>query len=259
MANFVRHEPCPNCGSRDNLGRYDDGSAFCFGCEYRERATHYRPKVTDEHINREIPALPDDTSTNYSAEAVAWLGQYHLSIEESIKAGIRWSDSKQQLIFLLEDGCWQARNFYGPVKAKRKYFTAGNVNDSIKLYLVSQQPVAQLRSSTEQEKEESQGNRTLAVVEDCVSAIRIAGCDAAGGACDAMPVLGSHVSRERLCRIARLYSHLIIWLDHDKFKEAQALASSAKMLGLSSRLIYTDLDPKCYTDEELTTYIKDTQ
>ena len=35
---FVRHEACPNCNSRDNLARYSDGHAYCFGCEYRETA-----------------------------------------------------------------------------------------------------------------------------------------------------------------------------------------------------------------------------
>lgn len=34
---FIRHEPCPSCGSRNNLGRYTDGHAHCFGCGYRER------------------------------------------------------------------------------------------------------------------------------------------------------------------------------------------------------------------------------
>lgn len=34
---FVRHEPCPACGSRDNLARYSDGHAYCFGCGYYER------------------------------------------------------------------------------------------------------------------------------------------------------------------------------------------------------------------------------
>ena len=33
---FVRHEPCPSCGSKDNLARYSDGHGFCFGCEYYE-------------------------------------------------------------------------------------------------------------------------------------------------------------------------------------------------------------------------------
>lgn len=34
---FLRHEPCPSCGSRNNLARYSDGHGFCFGCEHYER------------------------------------------------------------------------------------------------------------------------------------------------------------------------------------------------------------------------------
>jgi len=35
---FVRHEKCPSCGSKDNLGRYSDGHAVCFSpdCNYYE-------------------------------------------------------------------------------------------------------------------------------------------------------------------------------------------------------------------------------
>lgn len=36
---FVRHEPCPKCGSSDGLARYSDGHAFCFVCHHRERGT----------------------------------------------------------------------------------------------------------------------------------------------------------------------------------------------------------------------------
>ena len=34
-ANFVRHEPCEVCGSRDNKAVYDDGSSYCFSCKKR--------------------------------------------------------------------------------------------------------------------------------------------------------------------------------------------------------------------------------
>jgi len=34
---FVQHESCPECGSRNNLARYSDGHAWCFGCGYKER------------------------------------------------------------------------------------------------------------------------------------------------------------------------------------------------------------------------------
>lgn len=35
-SSFVRKEPCPECGSRDNLARYSDGHAYCFGCGHYE-------------------------------------------------------------------------------------------------------------------------------------------------------------------------------------------------------------------------------
>ena len=42
-SDFVAHEPCPSCGSRDNLARYTDGHAYCFGCKYYEHADESRP------------------------------------------------------------------------------------------------------------------------------------------------------------------------------------------------------------------------
>ena len=37
---FVRHEPCPSCGSKDNLARYDDGHGYCFGCHYHDNGSN---------------------------------------------------------------------------------------------------------------------------------------------------------------------------------------------------------------------------
>ena len=41
---LVGKEPCPKCGSRDNLARWEDGHAHCFsqGCGYHERADSER-------------------------------------------------------------------------------------------------------------------------------------------------------------------------------------------------------------------------
>ena len=33
---LIAHEPCPKCGSRDNLARYSDGHGYCFGCSHYE-------------------------------------------------------------------------------------------------------------------------------------------------------------------------------------------------------------------------------
>jgi twinkle protein len=34
---FLKHEACPQCNSKNNLARYDDGHATCFGCGYQEQ------------------------------------------------------------------------------------------------------------------------------------------------------------------------------------------------------------------------------
>ncbi|MFZ9655739.1 MAG: toprim domain-containing protein, partial [Limnohabitans sp.] len=40
---FLKHEPCPKCGSRDNAGRYSDGHLHCFGCGHTEQPPKDNP------------------------------------------------------------------------------------------------------------------------------------------------------------------------------------------------------------------------
>jgi len=56
-AQFLHKEPCPQCGSKDNLARYDDGHAHCFseGCDYYESATDQAPQR--QQSNRKNRAL----------------------------------------------------------------------------------------------------------------------------------------------------------------------------------------------------------
>jgi twinkle protein len=56
----LTHEPCPQCGSKDNLGRYDDGHGFCFGCNY------YEPGGEGAHRS----ALPPETGSRQTAGLV---------------------------------------------------------------------------------------------------------------------------------------------------------------------------------------------
>ncbi len=61
---FVAKEPCPKCGSRDNLARYDDGHGFCFGCNYWEPGEGQAPsnipsrkRMSDDFCTGEPQAL----------------------------------------------------------------------------------------------------------------------------------------------------------------------------------------------------------
>jgi len=62
QSEFIRHEPCPQCSSRDNLARYSDGHAYCFGCEYREPASgevneFTNTKIKSDMITGQVEAL----------------------------------------------------------------------------------------------------------------------------------------------------------------------------------------------------------
>ena len=50
---FIGKEPCPECGSKDNLGRYSDGHAYCFGCHYREPPTGGEPQENKKMTKRQ--------------------------------------------------------------------------------------------------------------------------------------------------------------------------------------------------------------
>jgi len=58
-SNFVAHEPCPSCGSRDNLARYDDGHSWCFGCGYREPGEFNIVKSSKPRMTFPIKGTPE--------------------------------------------------------------------------------------------------------------------------------------------------------------------------------------------------------
>lgn len=244
MGRFVRHEPCPSCGSRDNLGRWDDGSAYCFGCHYKERSQDVKQRLRPDDAGT---ARTDDTFPGYEAGTTAlsesaknWLWSYGITGEEALRAGLRWNSEKSQLIFPFYDEtrtlrCTQARNFDPYWSTKAKYFNSGAKEEAFQIYQSSGRPAT---------------CNSLVITEDAVSAIKVARL------VDAMPALGTSVPVGKLVKIQRKgYQKLIVWLDRDKWKEGMEIAEKAKWLGLSTDTILTDLDPKCYNDEEIRGYL----
>lgn len=249
MGTYTHHEPCPRCGSRDNMARYSDGGSFCFGCSYTERAG-MSPFVKErEHANtsRDLDdrgiRLPDDLCFDFPMEVVTWLARYGITIEEAIRANIKWSPSWEQLTFLFTDEnnnvlFTQARNFNSKRSAKQKYYNQGSPAGVLPIFR------AVYRS-------ESVPARMVVITEDALSSLKIA------RQCDAMPALGTHLPARKITALKALnYQTLLIWLDSDKWKEAVEIATMAKWLGLSARTIYTELDPKEYTDEQIRQHIE---
>ena len=84
-AHFVAHEPCPACGSRDNLARYSDGSAHCFGCKHHEHPSDNptpspkgKPMTSDLIDDLEILPIPSRKLTLKTADRFGYaMGKDH--------------------------------------------------------------------------------------------------------------------------------------------------------------------------------------
>lgn len=228
MAKFVKHEACPSCGSRDNLGRYSDGSAYCFGCGYKERGNK-SPFIGERDGKNESPAdgvrFPDDATRVLGQPALEWLHKYSLRGYDVLHADFRWSPYWEQLLMPFYDGegklcCIQAKNFNPKRASKAKYYNVGEKVESRTIY-------------------GKQGG-TLVLTEDAVSALKV--CSVA----DAKPLLGTSIPREQIAGFKPLYNRLVVWLDADKWREGRAIADQAKLLGMETKTLLTDKDPKEY-------------
>lgn len=188
--------------------------------------------------------LPDDCDIHYSPSAVSWLTKYGLAMDACIRWGIKYSAKRNQIIFTWPDmPLWQARNMDreyvtkdGVTKKLPKYFTSGDHTDYCPVY--TSLPLGFISD-------------TLVIVEDCVSAIKIAsGRAQIGLQCDSMPLLGSHLPTKKLMAL-RGYKRFVVWLDHDKGKTALDICNKACMLNIGTNVVMTKDDPKDHTYEQL--------
>lgn len=266
MGRFVKHESCSRCGSRDNLGRYSDGSAFCFGCGHYERGSiskfvkerEHGQSKNEDNYGRIRPSLPDDASNIIRGAGKHWLAKYNISAVETLKAGWKWSDSWEQLLFPFYDRdnklcCLQARNFNPQRASKAKYYNQGEKSESWTIY-------KHTRPINAREAEESfsgdgrvlqeRPRSLLILTEDAVSSLVVARTS------DAMPLLGTHIAKEKLMALRGFYDQLVVWLDSDKYREARQIADQAKLIGFDARAEFTSLDPKDLSNDEIKERLK---
>jgi len=71
-----------------------------------------------------------------------------------------------------------------------------------------------------------------------------------------MPALGTNVPAHKIIALKGSYEFITIWLDRDKWREAREIAEKVQWTGLSANTIFTELDPKAYTDKEIEEFLK---
>lgn len=232
---YVKHEPCPRCNSRNNLGVYADGHKWCFGCGYyvpnRESLSSRVSKRSEPAYEDSIEHLPRDISYDLPEQPTRWIKQYGITEAEITDSRICWSEASQQLIFPIYGGetgiiAWQARNFEPTQLANRKYYSVGKMDEI--LHIIG-----------------NHNDGQIVLTEDVVSAIKVSRHT------NAMPIFGAHVSSNRLNRLIRRFSKLVVWLDYDKRLEARKAILRALQHGFEAKAIHTELDPKELSDKEI--------
>lgn len=228
MGKFLHHAPCPNCGSKDNLGIYDDGSQWCFGCHYYVPPNGFnRARKAVVEKDRGV-YLPSDSEPYYPYLTLLWAKEYDLNENDLRTSSALWSESSKLLIFPFRGSKqelvgWQGRNF-GDVY-RTKWYGRGDLEDVLVFF--------------------GEGNECI-LTEDIISAIKVS-----KAGYKASPIFGSHISIRRLKRLKLVIDRLVVWLDSDKIKEAHKACKRAQLLGIPSRTVYTKLDPKCYSLEAI--------
>ncbi|MER9628880.1 toprim domain-containing protein [Mesorhizobium sp. M0296] len=108
---FLRKEPCPKCGSRDNLARYTDGHAYCFGCRHYEPGDNELAEQTEAAEPRNVDFVPlgepsDWASRGINLESAQKWGFTRSSLNGQPVRLFNYRNSAQQLV-------WQKIRFQG--------------------------------------------------------------------------------------------------------------------------------------------------
>jgi len=238
-SHVIRKEACPECRSigndksGDNLAVYSDLHCYCYRCGY---TTGRKSFTRTEQPQSQRIVLPADVTTELPFEARAWLGQYQLARLDLNRNHIMWSERWSRIIFPYfnetELLAWQGR--YIPCgknkvdvngKAPAKWFSQGKIHEIIHPVQVTK--------------------RKAVLVEDIVSAIKVS------RHMGAIPIFGSSVSTKQILRLKTICDILYVWLDKDIQQKAVKLSHTIGLLGIQSRTIITDLDPKLVEHEEI--------
>lgn len=248
---FLRHEPCPECGSKDNLGIWEDGQ-YCFGCGWSQKHRSLSKKDLRQQLKEEENqknkngkyanlTLPSDFTRILPQKPWQWLEKYGLTQAEIYRNKFGWSENDHSLVMPVYDVygnllLYQSRVFADSERtsSKRipKYLTRGN-NDAVYHVLGANSPDIP----------------AVVCVEDYVSAIKVS------RNFPAMPLFGSTLSINRIRTLSDLTSTLIIWLDHDKRASAVKIRFRANPYFKHVGVVVSKLDPKEYTDAEIASLV----
>lgn len=240
---YVEHCKSGSGNNKCGVTRKDDATLIhCFHCGakgvIKDKYAKVNSKLSNNSSKRHIKTFnspPPDAKENpsqWSIEALAWIGHGGLTLTEAKNYHMRYSREAGRLFIpLLNEGeivGWLARK----IEAEGEKYLLSKKDDFI--FNIDN------------------GSDTCIIVEDCLSAIRI------GRSFDVVALMGTALSSYVLNKLINRYKSYIIWLDNDnptvKMKQVKARNTLSSFGDVS--MLKTAKDPKEYTDLELNNLIK---
>lgn len=238
MANFVKHCSCPKCGSKDNVGLYDDGSEWCWGCGY------YKPPAGLARIRSVVRPqdrqtkgidleLPTDVTYRILPEHLDWLRKYGITTKEIITHKIMSSPSAGLILPIYDStGKWLRFFISRPMKVGHpKSIDHGN------------KPFVLFG-----DREKVKRQDVVVIVEDYISAMKVA------RNYFAIPLFGSNLSLENVNKLKGRFAHVVFWLDPDKYLQAVRMMTRYQPY-LRGTVVRSDKDPKEHSDVEIVKFV----
>jgi hypothetical protein len=217
-----------NDRSGNNLAVYSDGHKHCFACGY-----YVRGDIVEKYKQQQIKEIKNDSmgrsfnrSSNFDNRGLVYLKKYGLTDKE-IYDNYFW-DNDGYLVF--NGGAYQnARNFTGNGV---KYISRGLIRGNEKIFLHNTK------------------NKDIVIVEDAISALKVS------RQVNSVPIHNSIIPLELILRLSKAYKNLFIWLDRDKAKDSFKEAKKAELYFDKVNIIWTEKDPKEYSDLEIKNYLE---
>ena len=241
---FLHHTSCETCGSKDNNAVYDDGHQYCFGCRkyIPGRVPIHHVHSPELWIDNKVGDFPFDATPEIPSKPLLWLLQYGITQHIANSFGIYWSPYREALCWQVKSPRyailgWSTRNFSEQAKVKTNHY--GAIHDDINIVGI-QRPINFC----------DDGDTKIVLVEDYLSAIKVSQI------MPAMCLYGCTISLEALQALSKTFKGVIVWLDSDKLENSRKIALKANLTGLIGQVLYTELDPKCYSRTETQRYLK---
>jgi hypothetical protein len=248
----IRIECCSNDKSLMVSNEAKGYRAYCFRCGPRGFVAHgdfsidqlRRRREEMAWLDQRTVALPKDFTTEIPAHEATWLYRAGVNADTARHYRFGYSDSLRRVVLpVYQDDVLVGFTARSTIGAKPKYIER-TLRPSETIFVAD----PDLRLTGDEEATGTLAGQCVVFTEDILSAVRVGRC-----VWRCVSLMGTSASAEQILRATQGASDTAVWLDPDRAgKRASAdLVRTLRLIGMPTRVIRTDKDPKYYSNREI--------